>query len=247
MNSFGCTKYKYDTAHKWQQEYGPLSAPQKEKIFRKKMNLDAAKHFLEFLFTSELIQDIAYGTNTLIYSGGQKQLLPKSKLTMARSHTIKAYKKYCESLSIPVNISDTSLWNILNELKPSQRHALGGLDDISNSGLEGFSKLQQIISKLPLSKEVKDTLIKGLKNGQKYLKFGFTQHCTNYSNTDTHCISCALYDPDDKDFQPDSCARGHESVCMDCIDMFTTLDSIDSEIKKMTRIKQNSCMIINVA
>ena len=40
--------------------------------------MDNAKDILEFLFSSGLIQDITYGSNTLVYSNGEEQALPKS-------------------------------------------------------------------------------------------------------------------------------------------------------------------------
>ena len=136
---------------------------------RKKLNLDGARLFLDFPFNSGLLQDIAYGTNTLIYSNGQKQLLPKSILTMARSHTIISYQTYCTNMKLPITISDTSMWKILNEIKPSQRHALAGLDDISNSGLTAFSVLHDIVGKLDITQECKKDIEKRLEKGKKYI------------------------------------------------------------------------------
>ena len=34
-------------------------------------------------------------------------------------------------MNIPVKISNSSLWAILNETKPGQGHALAGLDDVT--------------------------------------------------------------------------------------------------------------------
>ena len=61
-------------------------------LTRRKLNIDHAKHFLEFLFSSGLMQDIAYGNTTLVYSNGEKQAQPKSILKMTKNHTIEAYK-----------------------------------------------------------------------------------------------------------------------------------------------------------
>ena len=176
------------------------------------MDLDGARHFIEFLFSSDLLQDIAYGANTLIYSNGQKQLLPKSILTMSRSHTIVSYKSYCESMELPIKISESSMWKILNQIKPSQRHALAGLDDISNTGLTAFSLLENVLLKLDISQECKKDLEKRLENGKKYLKFGFTQHCKDAAIVCTHCIKFSLFNEKEKDFQPE-----YEDISNDCV------------------------------
>ena len=105
------------------------------------MNIDHAKHFLEFLFSSGLMQDIAYESTTLVYSNGEKQALSKSILKMTKNHTIEAYKQYCLEMNIPVKISNSSLRAILNEIKPGQCHALAGLDNVTAAGLRAFSVL----------------------------------------------------------------------------------------------------------
>ena len=46
---------------------------------------------------------------------------------MTKNHTIEAHKQYCLEMNIPVKISDSSLWAILNEVKPGQHHALAAM------------------------------------------------------------------------------------------------------------------------
>ena len=111
----------------------PLHEQKKIIFTRKKLNIDNAKHFLVFLFSSGLMQDIAYGGTTLIYCNGEKQALPKSMLKMTKNHTIEAYKQYC------FEWSNNSLWAILNEIKPGQSHALAGLDNVTAAGLRVFT------------------------------------------------------------------------------------------------------------
>ena len=216
MKMFQCNRYMVDQARKWRREDGALIAKEKKLFSRVKMDLDGARHFIEFLFSSDLLQDIAYGTNTLIYSNGQKQLLPKSILTMSRSHTIVSYKSYCESMELPIKISESSMWKILNQIKPSQRHALAGLDDISNTGLTAFSLLENILVKLDITQECKKDLEKRLENGKKYLKFGFTQHCQDDAVVSTHCIKFSLFNEKEKDFQPEYEDISNDDVCEDC-------------------------------
>ena len=97
------------------------------------------------------MQDIAYGNTTLVYFNGEKQALPKSILKMTKNHTIEAYKQYCLEMNIPVKISDSLLWAILNEIKPGQCHALAGLDNVTAAGLRAFSAPMESIKKLPIS------------------------------------------------------------------------------------------------
>ena len=77
MRIFDCPRYKADAAQNWRKVVGPLHAQKKIIFTRRKLSIDHAKRFLEFLFSSGLMQDIAYGSTTLVYSNGEKQALSK--------------------------------------------------------------------------------------------------------------------------------------------------------------------------
>ena len=129
MELFGCTKHKVDIARKWQRAYGPLQRPEKRQ-FRQKLNLQQAKHFLEFLFGSNLMQDVAYGTTVIKFDSGEKQVLPHALLTAMRSHVVQDYKQHCKqylSLSEDEHLSDSTLWKIPRNIKPSQKSGMAGL------------------------------------------------------------------------------------------------------------------------
>ena len=48
MEPFGCTKHKVDMARKWRRAYGHLQQRPEKRQFRQKLNLQQAKHFLNF-------------------------------------------------------------------------------------------------------------------------------------------------------------------------------------------------------
>ena len=96
-------------------------------------------------------------------------------------------------MNIVSNISDTTLWSILNELKPSQQRALGGLDNVTAAGLKGFSMFGTILSQLPNYTNKANCLSAFLEKSKRYLKIEIAQHCQNQSNTTTHCMIYALY------------------------------------------------------
>ena len=138
MTIFSCTRNRIQQARKWRNTFGSLSF-NGEKIFtRNRMDLDFARHFVEFLFSSNLIQDVAYGTSFINFSDGSKQLLPKSILKLSKSHNINEYNKYCKSFSFKL-LSNSVLWQILKALKPGPQQAMAGLDNVTADGLTRFS------------------------------------------------------------------------------------------------------------
>ena len=52
------------------------------------MNTEKMDHFIEFHFSSDLKQDIAYGLTKIKFHSGTEQTLPHAVLTAKYSHTI---------------------------------------------------------------------------------------------------------------------------------------------------------------
>eukprot|EP00111_Clytia_hemisphaerica_P014592 TCONS_00042975-protein len=140
MNLFSCTKYRVQQARKWAETNGALNFQSEKPFTKNKLNIDSAEHFVNFLFQSNLLQDVAYGTSTLEFADGSKQLLPKSVLTLSKTHTISAYKEHCRLINF-TPLSDSTLWQILKAIKPGQRRAMAGLDNNTSDGLKGFQTL----------------------------------------------------------------------------------------------------------
>ena len=141
MELFGCTKHKVDMAKKWRRAYWPLQQRPEKRQFRQKLNLQQAKHFLEFLFGSNLMQDVAYGTTVIKFDSGEKQVRSHPVLTVMRSHVALDYKQHCKenlSLSEDEFLSDSTLWKVLRNIKPSQKRAMAGLDNATANGLTPF-------------------------------------------------------------------------------------------------------------
>ena len=61
-------------ARKQRKEIGALTFKQNKKLTRQKMDIDLAKHFLKYIFTSGLIQGVAYGTSEINLSDGHQQV-----------------------------------------------------------------------------------------------------------------------------------------------------------------------------
>ena len=229
MRIFDCPRHKVDAAQNWHKVVGPLHEQKKIIFSRRKLIIDHAKHFFR-IFVYFRIN--AYGSTTLVYSNGEKQALPKSILKMTKNHTIEAYKQYCLEMNIPVKISNSSLWAILNEVKPGQCHALAGLGNVTAAGLRAFSVLMESIKKLPISPTIMKELDVSLEKGKRYLKTSFSYHCSDDAETATHCISHALYNPTDSDFQGKTCQK-HLKTCVNCMELLSALETITEGNKLM--------------
>ena len=95
METFNCTKYKIEQARKWNAINLGLVLPTKVQFKRSKLNVSKCEHFLDFVFMSGLIQDVAYGVNKIKYDSGEEQKVAHAVLTTKYSHTISFYLQSC--------------------------------------------------------------------------------------------------------------------------------------------------------
>ena len=59
------------------------------------MDKGEADHFLDFLFSSGILQDVAYGTTKVKFQSGEEQRIAHAVITSKFSHTIAFYKVFC--------------------------------------------------------------------------------------------------------------------------------------------------------
>ena len=183
MKLFNCLRYKVDASRKWRKSYGALTPKPIQKVYHKKLDISAAKHLINFLFGTNLLQDVAFSTTTLKYDTAEKQTMSRAVLTAMKSHVIEEYKRFCSDLQMASPLSYSALWKILRAIKPSQRHAMAGLDNLTADGLKGYLILSEDMKICDNSKERK-LLQQHLEDGKQYLKIGYRMHCKDVSPID---------------------------------------------------------------
>ena len=215
--AFGCSSYRVKQARKLCTK--GLVIPKKTKFTRNKLDLNKAEHFLDFVFTSGLLQDVAYGITRIKYDSGEEQKIAHAVLTTKFSHTISMYRESCIELNYP-HLSERSLFRILEAIKPSQKKCLAGLDDISASGMNGFSMLQEI------SKQYNNRdLSNALERRKRYLKTRYPVHCAEDSKVASHSVAFALSDVKVEQLQVPTNISNH--ACKECLDLCVTLQSVE--------------------
>ena len=230
MEVFRCTKYQIDKSRQMADLYGPASSAPHTTHSRQKIDQKKTEHFLDYLFESGALQDVAYGTTTLKYDSGDKQSVSHAVLTALKGHVIQNYFAYCSDVGCKL-LSRTTLWNILSAIKPSQRRALGGLDNTTANGLQGIDNLTKLLKDEHLQFEETGLLSDKLEARKCYIKVAFKMHCSDQSECDMHCCTFALSNPIDTDLQQ-TCDHQHTMFCPDCNDIIATLDKILDQAEK---------------
>lgn len=104
-------------------------------------------HFLTFITSSHIVQDLPFGEKSLKLSSNVQVKVPNIVRTMIPAQIVKQYESLCsESGFSPM--SRSTLFRILNVCSASVRKSLQGLDNFSSEGAKAFEDLQVIIEKL---------------------------------------------------------------------------------------------------
>ena len=96
INAFGCLRYKVDQARKWKTSSDGLVLPEKVKFKRSKLNIQKCEHFLDFVFMSGLLQDVAYGVTKVKFDSGDEQKVSHVVLTQYLFTSISFYLQSCK-------------------------------------------------------------------------------------------------------------------------------------------------------
>ena len=229
---FHCSRHTWKKAVALSKE-PKFKLPDKIPFKRNRLNVSKCEHFLEYIFANGFVQDTAFGSRKLKFDAGNTQEIPRAILTCKYSHVIGAYLHACEMTDFDP-VSESSLWRVLRELKPSQQKSLGGLDDIFAAGMTGFDTLQRLGKEMLPDSE---PLVKDLDRGKRYLKTKYPSNCTNDSKIKTHNINFALSDPKFPKLAANHVATDDE-VCNDCVQLWRAINEVDRLSKESTDINR---------
>ncbi len=171
----GITKHRVKTARHHKELYGRGAPIQETRSTRMRVSPVQLDHFLTFITSPHIIQDLPFGQRNLQLSNGQVIETPNVIWTMIKQLTITQYVQYCEEADFKP-FSTSTMNRILTSCSASVRKSLQGLDYISAEGGTGFDDLATITNKLidyGLDPCNGQKLQKALKEGKQYLKTDF--------------------------------------------------------------------------
>lgn len=141
------TKYRYDIARHHILLHGrgaELPPVNDTRMCIKEEKLD---HFLSFVTSSHIVQDLPFGEKKLKLSSGAEIKIPNVIRTLIPEQIIRKYQGYCSEIGFEP-MSRSTLWRVLNVCSASTRKSLQGLDYFSAVGAEAFDELLKVIDKL---------------------------------------------------------------------------------------------------
>ncbi|CAH3183537.1 unnamed protein product, partial [Porites evermanni] len=171
----GLTKYMFCQARQHILVSGrgaPVIAKQSP---RWRIDLNQLDHFLDFITSPYIVQDLPFGERFLKLSTGEVVQTPNVIRVSVSGHIIDQYVQYCNETEVKP-LSNSTLRCILSSCQASTRKSLQGLDYFVCEGSKAFDDLEQLIGNLVDSgfdARTAQNLQMKLKEGKNYVKTDF--------------------------------------------------------------------------
>ena len=166
-----------------------------------RLPITKVEHFLDFLFSSNLMQDVAYGVNKINFDSGDEQKVANSILTMKYSSTTAYYRQFFSDTSFEP-ISESTLWKKTVRNKSITKKKPSWLRWYNCSWDEWILHTQHSTAESVKRMD----LAKNMETGKPSLKAKFLNKCNASSTLPTHSTSFGLSDVSDLALQEPHCA-----------------------------------------
>ena len=171
----GLTRYRFTMAKLHQLQFGRAAQVPQQPTTRIRVDLSQLDHFLGFITSPHLVQDLPFGQKHLKLSSGELIEVPNVIRLMIPQRVVHQYKHYCMETNFKP-FSESTMLRVLSECSASVRKSLQGLDYFAAEGTRSFDDLSVIvrqISRLGPGKEWETFIAQALKADKLYLKEDF--------------------------------------------------------------------------
>ena len=171
----GLSRYHYTMANLHRLQFGRGAAMTYQPLVRVRVERQKFDHFLSFITSPHLVQDLPFGQNMLTLPLGKTIEIPNVIRTLIPQRIARQYKQYCDETGFKP-FSERTMLRILAECKASVRKSLQGLDYFAAEGTRAFEDVESLVrqlSELGLGKESDAIDTQSLKTSKLYLKGDF--------------------------------------------------------------------------
>jgi len=168
----GLTKYRYTVANLHRLQFGRGAPVRIQPSSRIRIDLKQLDHFLCFITSPHLVQNLPFRRKHLKISSGQIVEVPNVIRTMIPQRIVRQYGQYCKETGFHP-FSESTMLRILSECSASVRKSLQGLDYYAAEGTRAFEDLMSLVRKMSeygIEREWEARTLESLKACKLYLK-----------------------------------------------------------------------------
>ena len=138
---------------------------------RMRVDRNQLDHFIYFITSGHIIQDLPFGEKRLKLTNGKKVKVPNIIRTMIPQRIVEQYTAFCQETGF-LPFSKGTMLRILSECSGSVRKSLQGLDSYAAEGARAFEDLAGVVENISTNVELSERreILYALKAGKLYLK-----------------------------------------------------------------------------
>ena len=213
----GLTRYRFNIARHHRLLHGRGSVIQAPCHTRVYVGAELLDHFLDFITSANIVQDLPFGERTPKLSSKEKIVVPNVVRTVIPVRIVQQYNRFCSEVGF-VPTRRSTLLRILNVCSASVRNSLQRLDYFTAQGAKAFDNLESVVDKLgddcglglSWAKEKKAQL----KEAKRYLKGDYKVNRVNvlpadWGIQDKYCSieSCLVFHFSHPGFSRERCTK----------------------------------------
>ena len=141
------TRFRFNIARHHLLLHGRGSSVPTVKSTRMYIAPEKLDHFLAFITSTHILQDLPFGEKTLKLSSGSEIKVPNVVRSIIPEHIVLQYVSYCCDTGF-TPMSRSTLCKVLKVCSASTRKSLQGLDYVSAAGAKAFEDLEEVIEKI---------------------------------------------------------------------------------------------------
>ena len=187
----GLTEYRFKMARQHSLQYGRGAEVPRARSLRMRVESKQLDHFLTYITSPHVIQDLPFGQRYLRLSSGKILETPNVIRTIIPNRLVKQYQAYCEETYF-TPFSPATMLRVLSACAATVTKSLQGLDYVAADGAKGFEDLCVMVENLKekgLDRETAKGWEVALKEGKQYLKADFK---VLPPPTTAHSVHCML-------------------------------------------------------
>ena len=170
----GLTQFRYTVANLHRLQHGTGASVPRQPTARFRVDEAHLDHFLQFITSPHIVQDLPFGQKSLQLSNGNVVEVPNVIRALILERITTQYKQFCKEVGF-IPFSQRTMLRILSACSATVRKSLQGLDYIAADGASAFDELANLLNQylylVPF--ETLERWQGTLKNAKLYLKGDF--------------------------------------------------------------------------
>ena len=170
----GLSQYRYTEANLHRLQHGIGTPVPNQPAVRLLVDETQLDHFLQFITSPHIVQDLPFGEKSLRLSNGSLLEVPNVIRALRPERITRQYKQYCQEVGF-IPFSQRTMLRILSACSATVRKSLQGLDYVAADGASAFDDLAKLLQQHShlVTVSTLERWQRTLKNGKLYLKGDF--------------------------------------------------------------------------